>query len=124
MSWYQTLSKPFFSPPDWIFSPVWTVLYILMGVSLLLVWRKKNSFFAMRLFLIHLAVNLSWPAVFFGLRNIFLSLVVIILLLILIVKVIKSFNKFDKRASWLLYPYLAWVSFATILNLSIWFLNR
>lgn len=126
-SWYQTISKPSFNPPNWIFGPVWTTLYILMGVSLYLIWNKglkdkfiKNSFI---LFLIHLVLNSLWSIVFFGLENPGLALVVIIILWLMILVLIIRFYKINKISSYLLIPYILWVSFASILNYSIWQLN-
>lgn len=119
-TWYQTLNKPSFSPPNWIFGPVWTVLYILMGISLFLVWQKKK---VPTIFWVQLTLNAFWSIVFFGLRNPLLALVDIAALWIAIVLTIKAFNKINKLAAQLLYPYLAWVSFATILNLAIVLLN-
>jgi len=127
-TWYTTLVKPSFSPPNWIFGPVWTTLYILMGISLATIWEKgiKSGRFreAIYLFLAQLAINAVWSPVFFGAKNLFLALIIIIFMWIFIVKTILSFRKISKFAAYLLYPYIAWVSFASILNFSIWFLNR
>ncbi len=120
-TWYQTLNKPFFSPPNSVFGPVWTILYTLMGISLYLLWEKKKM---VKLFLIHLILNAAWSIIFFGFRNIGLALIEILILLILIVKVTISFYKVNKTASFLLIPYLIWVTFATLLNFSFWVLNR
>ena len=119
-TWYQTLNKPSFSPPNWIFGPVWTILYILMGYSLYLVWvkRKVPTIFWMQLFL-----NFIWSIIFFGMKNPTLAFINIIALWIAIVLTIKAFSKINKLASQLLWPYLAWVSFASILNLMIVILN-
>ncbi len=128
LSWYNTLNKPFFNPPSWVFAPAWTILYILMAISFYLVWRKglkiKKVREATAVFFVQLALNLIWSPIFFGAHNILLALVVIILMLFYIVKTIRLFLKIDKTAAYLLYPYLAWVSFATILNFSVWLLNR
>ncbi len=118
--WYVTLNKPFFSPPNWIFGPVWTILYILMGISLYLVWVKRK---VPTIFWIQLILNASWSIIFFGMKNPGLALVDIIALWIAIVLTIKAFSKINKLASRLLWPYLAWVSFATFLNLAIVLLN-
>lgn len=118
--WYSTLNKPSFSPPNWIFGPVWTILYILMGYSLYLVWTKRKI---PTVFWIQLILNAAWSIIFFGLKNPILALVDIAVLWIVIVLTIKAFYKINKLAGQLLFPYLAWVSFATILNLSIIFLN-
>lgn len=120
LTWYNTLNKPFFNPPSWVFGPAWTILYILMAVSAYLVWKKKGS---LKLFWIQLALNLAWSPAFFGAHNILLSLFIIVPMWIFILKTIKAFAKIDKMASYLLYPYLAWVSFATLLNFSVWILN-
>ena len=119
-TWYATLNKPFFSPPNWIFGPVWTILYVLMGVSLSLVWQKKN---VPTIFWVQLILNAIWSIIFFGMRNPVLALVDIIALWISIFLTIKAFYKINKLAGQLLYPYIAWVSFATFLNLAIVFLN-
>lgn len=127
-TWYAGLSKPSFSPPNYLFGPVWTVLYILMGVSLFLIWKRgfktKKVRDAIYVFGIQLFLNAIWSPIFFGAKNLGLAFVVIIAMWFYIVKTIKLFAKIDKTASYLLYPYIAWVSFATILNFSIWFLNK
>ncbi len=127
-SWYVTLAKPFFSPPNWLFGPVWTLLYTMMGVSLFLVWKKgtkdKKVREALIIFGVQLFLNTIWSPIFFGAKNLFFALVIILAMWVFILKTIKAFSKIDKAASLLLYPYLAWVSFASILNFSIWFLNK
>ncbi|MCX6794092.1 MAG: tryptophan-rich sensory protein [Candidatus Gottesmanbacteria bacterium] len=120
-TWYVTLSKPAFSPPNWLFGPVWTALYILMGIALSLVWKKKK---VRKLFFIHLAFNAGWSIVFFGLHSIFGGMVVIIILWGFIVAIIREFYRIDRRAAYLLIPYLVWVSFATLLNFSLLLLNQ
>ncbi|MBU1031875.1 tryptophan-rich sensory protein [Patescibacteria group bacterium] len=127
-TWYATLEKPFFSPPNWIFAPVWTTLYILMGISLYLVWTKKDPSTSLRtevptVFWIQLALNALWSIIFFGMKNPLLAFLDILILWIAIFLAIKAFSKINKLAGQLLWPYLAWVSFATILNLSIVILN-
>lgn len=124
--WYGGLNKPFFSPPNWIFAPVWTTLYIMMGISLFLVVQKQKSLFSkpVKIFLIHLIVNALWSIVFFGMKNPGLAYIVIAVLWYMIFYLLKVFYKIDKKASYLLLPYLAWVTFASFLNLSIWYLNR
>lgn len=128
LSWYATLNKPFFTPPSWLFGPAWTVLYILMAISAILIWRKglkkKNVREALKIFAIQLILNLSWSPVFFGAKNILLALFIILVMLVFIVKTIRAFGKIDKTAAYLLYPYILWVSFATVLNFSVWYLNR
>ncbi|HSX49129.1 MAG TPA: TspO/MBR family protein [Candidatus Saccharimonadales bacterium] len=127
LGWYETLNKPFFTPPSWLFAPAWTILYILIGISGFLIFRKgmkkKNVKRAMGFFLLQLGLNFFWSPVFFGAHQILLSLVIIVFLWYFIYKTIKLFAEIDKRASYLLYPYLVWVSFATLLNLSFFILN-
>lgn len=125
-TWYATLVKPSFSPPNWIFGPVWTILYVLMGISLYLVWvsKTKSKQYAVRLFFIQLVLNAIWSIIFFGLKSPGLAFLEIIALWITIVLTIKAFRKISTPASYLLYPYVAWASFASILNFSIWILNR
>jgi benzodiazapine receptor len=125
-SWYMTLEKPFFNPPNWIFGPVWTILYILIGISFFLIWQEKkiltlskeNIIFSCQLFL-----NFIWSILFFGLQSPLLSLIDIIFLWILIYLNIYFFWKIRNLAGYILIPYILWVSFATILNLSIVILN-
>jgi tryptophan-rich sensory protein len=127
-TWYATLNKPPFSPPNWIFGPVWTALYFMMGISLYLVWMKglknKKVKIAMLFFAVQLIFNFLWSLLFFGMHSPQLALVDIFFLLIAISMTMVKFNKISKPASYLLVPYLLWVSFATVLNLSIVVLNR
>lgn len=127
-TWYAHLNKPFFSPPNWIFGPVWTLLYLLMGISFYLIWirgfKTKKVRDAVVLFIIQLILNAIWSPVFFGYKNLLLALIIIVAMIFYVVKTILAFGKIDKKASYLLYPYLAWISFASILNFSVWFLNR
>jgi len=126
-TWYAKLNKPGFSPPNWLFGPVWTTLYTFMGIALFLIWQKglqnKNVCFAFWFFIIHLFVNFLWSFVFFSSKELFFALLIIILLWSMILTSIILFWKIDKRASLLLVPYLFWVSFATLLNYSVWQLN-
>jgi tryptophan-rich sensory protein len=127
--WYPTIEKPFFNPPNWIFMPVWTLLYIFMGVAAGLVWDKikeQNAEVkkALGFFLIQLILNAIWSYLFFGLKNPMLALIEIALLWLMIYETYLKFIKINKTASYLLIPYLAWVGFATILNVSIWWLNK
>lgn len=126
-TWYVTVNKPFFAPPSWIFGPVWTLLYFMMGVSLYLIWKQgwqKNKVkIAIKYFLAQLALNFLWSPVFFGLRSPSLGLVVIVALWVLIVMTMKKFYPLSKLAFYLLVPYLLWVSFATLLNGGIVVLN-
>jgi len=126
-TWFATLNKPIFSPPNWLFAPVWTALYILMGISLYLVWVKgtkiKRNKEAINLFLIQLGLNFLWSFIFFGFRNPSLAFLEIIALWILLLMTILRFWKISKIAAYLLMPYIAWISFASILNLAIVLLN-
>lgn len=124
--WYQTLAKPSFNPPDWIFGPVWTTLFALMALAAALVWRHGAGIdrrIAIGWFLGQLALNLGWSCLFFGLQWIGLALVCLILLWVAIGGTILHFSRLDRWAALLLAPYLAWVSFAGLLNFLIWRLN-
>lgn len=127
-SWYKTLVKPMLNPPNWVFGPVWTILYILMGASLYLVWtkglKKRNVRFAFWLFIVHLAFNAGWSLVFFGLRFPFGGLVVLIILWMMIIAVMVKFYPISKWAAYLLVPYFLWVTVAAYLNAGVWLLNR
>ena len=125
-TWYATLSKPAFSPPNWIFGPAWTLLYILMGISLYMVWtseRNKSIKSASALFGAQLGLNVLWSIIFFGLKSPFYAFIEIIMLWIAIVLTIRSFQKISRPAALLLVPYVLWVSFAAFLNYSVWMLN-
>jgi len=125
-SWYSYLNKPSFNPPNWLFGPVWTFLYLLMGVSLYLLWiqpSKKNKTKAFTLFGLQLTLNLLWSLVFFGLHSIIGGGIIIVALLVAIIVTMRLFWEFSKVASLLLLPYLLWVSFATVLNGAIFALN-
>jgi len=125
--WYMSLNKPSFNPPNWIFGPVWTVLYILMGIAAGIIWNKGSYHkwvkTALYHFIFQLIFNAAWSIVFFGMKSTGIALIIIIALLILIVLTIRWFRIINKAAAILLIPYLLWVSFATILNYSIWVLN-
>lgn len=128
-TWYPTLVKPSFNPPNWVFAPVWSMLYIMMGVAAGLVWNridfeKEAVKKALIFFAIQLALNALWSYLFFGLKNPMLAGIEIILLWLMIFETYSKFVKINKIAGYLLIPYLAWVSFATVLNESIWWLNR
>ena len=125
-TWYATLKKPFFTPPNWIFSPVWISLFILMGISLFFVWRRQGHpqfKKALTFFFVQLILNVLWSLAFFGLRLPLLGLMDIILLWIAILLTIQNFLKVSKFAGVLLIPYLLWVGFAALLNFSLWILN-
>lgn len=125
--WYAGLVKPAFAPPNWIFGPVWTLLYASMGFAAYRVWskgaQKKEIRNLLGLFLFHLVVNSAWSLVFFGMENIALALLIIAALWILIALLIFRFSTVDKISAFMLVPYLLWVSFASILNLSLLVLN-
>ncbi|HQW69563.1 MAG TPA: tryptophan-rich sensory protein [Flavobacterium sp.] len=128
-TWYALINKPSFNPPNWVFAPVWTALYILMGYAAGRVWNRLevdeiNVKKAFLFFLIQLALNALWSFLFFGLQNPFLASIEIILLWLMIYETYKQFKNIDKIAAYLLLPYLAWVSFAAVLTFSIWYLNR
>jgi tryptophan-rich sensory protein len=126
-TWYPTLNKPFFNPPSWLFAPVWTLLFALMGVSLYLVWEKgilkKNVRKAVFIFFIQLILNVFWSILFFGLQSPFYAFIEIIILWIAIFFTIMKFYRISKPAAYLLIPYILWVSFAAVLNFSIYVLN-
>lgn len=127
-SWYVSLEKPFFNPPNSVFGPVWLVLYLLMGISLFLVWRKgldsSKAKRAFALFVFQLLINSLWSFAFFGCRSPLAGLIVIIILWLAIVWVVISFFSISRLASMLLIPYVLWVSFAVALNAAILLLNR
>lgn len=124
-TWYVYLEKPSWNPPNWLFGPVWTVLYILIGISAGLVWKSENPLKrkALIVFSIQFLLNLLWSFLFFNLHFIGFAFFEIILMLLFIIFNIYWFNKVNKIAAILLIPYLIWVAFATFLNGTIWFLN-
>ncbi len=120
-TWYVTdVIKSSFNPPSWVFGPVWTLLFLLMGIALYLVWNHKNNLFW---FWVQLILNFFWSVLFFGLRSPTLAFYEILILWLAILMTIIRFWQYKKSASILLWPYLAWVSFATFLNYSIMILN-
>jgi tryptophan-rich sensory protein len=126
--WYGTLRRPALAPPNWVFGPVWTALFALIGAALWLVWRRAEHSpravrFAVAVFVVHFAFNLAWSAVFFGMRAIGPGLAVILVLWGLIAATIWAFGRVDRRAAYLLVPYLLWVTFAAYLNYRFWVLN-
>lgn len=138
--WYAGIAKPALNPPAWVFGPVWTTLYALMGIAAFLIWReydkasedkRKGIKVALALFGIQLVLNTLWSIIFFGstsltingLNNIGIALVEIVLLWLAILATIIAFAKISKPAAWLLVPYILWVSFAVYLNYAIWVLN-
>ncbi len=125
-TWYKTIEKSTLNPPGWVFGPVWTALFLLMGYALYLVWTDeggKNKRRAYWIFGIQLALNTLWSIIFFGLQSPGGALVEIVFLWLAILAMIFVFAKISKLAAWLLIPYILWVSFAAYLNYSIWMLN-
>jgi len=126
-TWYAQLVKPSFTPPSWVFGPVWTFLYVLMGIAFFLAWRKDfkgaGKGVAIGAYGLQLALNVLWSAVFFGMHSAIGGLVVIALLWLSIAGTIMVFFRISKPAAWLLLPYLLWVSFASFLTYAVWTLN-
>ena len=126
-TWYTTLNKPSFNPPNWIFAPVWTLLYILMGIAAGIVWGQgysnKSVKTALYFFGFQLLLNASWSIVFFGLQNPLPALVILLILLVLILLTIRRFYVVNRTAAYLMIPYLLWVLFAGLLNFKIVQLN-
>ena len=128
-TWYPTLVKPSFNPPNWIFAPVWTSLYVMMGVAAGFIWnqittQKAAVTKALQFFTIQLVLNALWSYLFFGLHNLMLATIEVVLLWLMIFETYSQFAKINKTASYLMLPYLALVSFASVLTASIWWLNR
>lgn len=126
-SWYKGLNKPIFSPPNWIFGPVWTILYLMMGIASYLIWKegikKQKIKHALTFYAIQLFLNFVWSWLFFGLHSPILAFIEIVLLWFFIFLTILKFYQISKPAAYLLIPYLLWVSFASVLNLAIVILN-
>jgi tryptophan-rich sensory protein len=126
-TWYSALIKPGFSPPNWVFAPVWITLYVLMGIALYIVWERGTKRLevnkAITLFFVQLALNSLWSIIFFGLRMPFFAFIEIIILWVMIAIVIYKFYSISKTAAVILLPYIIWVSIAALLNLNIWLLN-
>jgi translocator protein len=126
-TWYLTLNKPSWNPPNGIFAPVWTILYVLMGISLWLIWKSDAPIAqqkkAVYLFALQLFINFWWSIVFFKFQSPIFGLIVILLMVLTILITIFQFAPISRIASWLLVPYISWVCFATILNYTIWSLN-
>jgi translocator protein len=127
-TWYSTLSKPSWAPPNWLFGPVWTTLYILMGIALFLVWReglnRSDVRFAILIFAVQLVLNLLWSIVFFTYHSLFGSFILIMILWIAILANIIAFSIISRTAGLLLVPYIVWVSIASYLNYSVYLLNH
>ncbi len=126
-TWYANLKKPFFAPPNWVFAPVWTTLYLLMGISFFIVWNtgveKSSVRKSIAIFSIQLLLNAFWSYLFFGLKSPLLGLIEITVMWFMILLTIFSFSKVSRKATLLLVPYLMWVSLASYLNYSILILN-
>jgi tryptophan-rich sensory protein len=125
-TWYPTLDKPWFTPPDWLFAPVWAALYALMGVAAALVWQRKRApggDAALVAFAVQLVLNVSWSVVFFGTTSVGGGLVVIMALVAALGVTVARFARVRPVAAWLLAPYVLWTLYAAALNLGIWMLN-
>ena len=127
-SWYTTIQKPSWNPPNWVFGPVWTALYVLMGIALYQVWRSETAApvknLALVLFVAQLVLNFFWSFIFFNLHQPGWAFAEIVALWLLIIATIFAFARVNNTAAWLLVPYVSWVSFAGVLNYAIWSLNK
>ena len=122
--WYSTISKPSFNPPEWVFAPVWTVLYIGMSVAIWLIWvNPKRVKKIIYIYFIHLLINGSWSIFFFGLHLILVSLIIIAIIIFFVIWLIKLYYPINKLSSFLMVPYLMWLSYAFVLNFYIFILN-
>ena len=122
--WYSLLNKPVFNPPDWIFAPVWTTLYLMMTVAVWIFWHTKNkNINTIYIYFIHLIFNTTWSVVFFVIHNMVLALIVLIILIALIINLILRFKRVNMFSVYLMIPYLLWCCFALILNTSLVILN-
>jgi len=122
--WYSLLNKPISNPPDWVFGPIWTILYFMMTISIWLYWHTRNrEMNTIYIYFIHLVFNATWSIVFFAFHNMFLALVVLIILISLIINLILSFRRVKMISAYLMIPYLLWCCFALILNTSLIILN-
>ncbi|RYZ23764.1 MAG: tryptophan-rich sensory protein [Chitinophagaceae bacterium] len=125
-SWYQQIQRPSWNPPGWVFGPVWTLLYVLMGIALYAVWKSPDGPAKRRaiiLWSVQLFLNFCWSLIFFGMHRIGAAFAEIVLLWIAILLTIFAFARISRPAAWMLVPYIAWVSFAAILTFTIWKLN-
>lgn len=126
-TWYLTLVKPVFTPPNWLFGPIWTTLYILMGIALFLVLRegvrKENVKTAVYYFVVQLLLNFAWSFIFFYFKSLAGGLIIILELWLMILLTMRKFYRISKAAAWLMAPYIAWVTIATLLNFSLMLLN-
>ena len=125
-TWYQTIAKPSFNPPDWVFAPVWTILFVMMAIAAWRVWRRhpwQAARSALALHAIQLVLNVGWSALFFGMRAPGWAFIEVIILLAAILLTARAYAPLDRVAAWLMAPYAAWVAFATVLTGAIWRLN-
>lgn len=126
IAWQNTLDKPFFAPPDWLFAPAWTVLFLLMAIAFFLAWEKwpeKGAKVAVYLYLAQIVLNVLWNYVFFAARLILPGFIELLVLLVVVAATTYAFYRVDRRASWLMVPYLLWLCFASALNGALWLLN-
>lgn len=121
--WYAALAKPAFNPPNWLFAPVWTILYVMIAIAGWRIRQREHDGTAMKLWWAQLVLNFAWSPTFFALHSIGLALTIIVALLLVILAFIAMALKVDRLAAWLFVPYAVWVAFATLLNGSIWILN-
>ena len=121
--WYSTLVKPSFNPPDWVFGPVWTILYVLMAIAIWNVWIKSKNINLVYLYFIHLFFNTTWSVVFFGFNQIELALINLIVLILFIVILFRKYKVISKLSAYLMIPYFLWCCFAFLLNLNLMILN-
>lgn len=125
-SWYQTLPKPFWTPPDWVFGPVWTVLYAMMGIAAWLVWRQaglRGAAVGLGLFFVQLVVNVLWPVLFFAFQEFGWAALDIVALLLLILATTRAFLDHSRTAALLLLPYAVWVGYAASITIAVWFMQ-
>lgn len=125
-SWYKTLAKPSWNPPSWVFGPVWITLYTLMGLAAFFIWKNRKHPYAKKALLfygIQLVLNAWWSILFFGLKNPGIALIDIIILLVMMIITTLYFWKVERKAAWMMLPYIAWVGFATVLNFTLWQMN-
>ncbi|MCJ7995147.1 tryptophan-rich sensory protein [Rhizobium cremeum] len=121
--WYQSLAKPFFNPPSWIFAPVWTVLYVMIAIAGARIWERAPASAAMQIWFAQMILNFTWSPIFFGLQAPGLALIVIIVMFLAILGFMKQAEPIDRPARLLFVPYALWVAFATLLNASIFLMN-
>lgn len=126
-TWYAALNKPPITPPNWFFAPIWTSLYFLMGIALYFVWNKglgaKGSKLAITLFFIQLFLNFLWSFIFFGEKSLLFGAIEIVFLWYFILATTIEFRDIDRRAGYIMFPYLSWTTLATVLNISILWIN-